>query len=86
MNDIQSYQFEPEDTLEEADDSDCFEESRIIEETSSTGNTDWCLCELCEPMDSDKEYICCHSVKYLNCIIADSNVKCISQHAKWLRY
>ena len=74
MNDIQPYQFEPEGTLEEEYDSDCFEESRIVEETSRTGNTDWCLCELCEPMDS----LCCHSVPNLNCILADSNVKCIS--------
>ncbi|KAK2153566.1 hypothetical protein LSH36_292g00082 [Paralvinella palmiformis] len=42
------YHLEPEGTLEEEDDSDCFEESGIVEETSRrTGNTDWCLCELC---------------------------------------
>jgi len=48
MNDIQLYQFQTEWTLEEEDDSDCFEESGIVDETSRiTGNTDWCLCELC---------------------------------------
>jgi len=31
MNDIQPYQFESEGTLEEEDDSDCFEESGIVE-------------------------------------------------------
>jgi len=40
MNDIQPYQFEPEGTLEEEDDSDHFEENEIIEETlRRTGNT-----------------------------------------------
>jgi len=44
MNDIQTYQFEPEGTLEEEDDSNCLKESGIVEETSRrTGNTDWCL-------------------------------------------
>ena len=52
MNDIQPYQFESNGTLEAEDDSDCFEESRIIEENSRrTGNIDWCLCEPREPMD-----------------------------------
>jgi len=38
----------PEGTLEEEeDDSNSFQENRIIEETSTgTMNTDWCLCEL----------------------------------------
>jgi len=83
MNDIQPYQFEPE----EEDDSDFFEESQSVEETlSRTGNTDWCLSELCEPMDSKKESLCYHSVQNLNFILADSNVKCISQHLEWQRY
>jgi len=85
MNDIQPYQFEPEGTLEEEDDSDCFEEIGIVDETlRRTWNTDWGLCELCEPMDSQKESLCCHSVKYFNCILADLNVKCIRQHPEWL--
>jgi len=79
MNDIQPYHFEPEGNLEEEDDSNCLEESRIVEETSTkTGNNEWCLCELCEQMDSEKESLCCLSVQYLNCILTDSNVKCIS--------
>ena len=48
MTDIQPYQFEPEEPLQDEDDSDCFEESGIIEESARrTGNTNWCLCELC---------------------------------------
>jgi len=87
MNEIQQYQFEPEGTLEEEDDSDCFEESGIVEETSSrSGNTDWCLFEFCEPLDPERESLCCHSLQKLNCILADSNVKCISQHPECLRY
>ena len=71
-------------TLEEEDDSDCFKESGIVKEISRrTGNTDWCLFE---PMDSEKESLCCHLVQNLNCILADSNVKYISQHPEWLRY
>ena len=58
MTDIQPYHFEPEETLEEEDDSVCFEET-----SRTTGNTDWCLCELSKPMDSGKEYFCCHSVQ-----------------------
>jgi len=47
MTDIQAYQFEPEQTLQDEDDSDYFEESRITEEIArSTGNTNWYLCEL----------------------------------------
>jgi len=84
MNDIQPYHFETELTLEEEDDYNCFEESGIVKETSRrTGNTDWCLCE---SIDSEKQSLCCHSVQNLNCILADSNVKCISQHPEWLRY
>ena len=46
MTDIQPHQFEPEEPLQ--DDSDCFEESGIIEESArKPGNTNWCLCELC---------------------------------------
>jgi len=46
MKDMQPYQFEPEEPLQ--DDSDCFEESRIIKENvRKTGNTNWCLCEQC---------------------------------------
>jgi len=45
MNDTQLDQFETEEPLQ--DDSDCFEESEIIEEGARrTGNTNWCLCEL----------------------------------------
>ena len=41
---VQLYNFYPEGTIEEEDDSNCFEESRIVEETlRRTGNTDWCL-------------------------------------------
>ena len=48
MIDIQQYQFEPEEPLQDEDDSDCFEESGILEEnTRRTGNTNSCLCELC---------------------------------------
>ena len=50
------------------------------------GTLDWCLCELCEPMESEKGSLCCHSVQNLNCILAGSNVNCISQHLEWLRY
>jgi len=32
MTDIQPYQFQPKETLQNEDDSDCFEESGIIEE------------------------------------------------------
>jgi len=40
MTDIQSYQFDPEETLQNEDDSDCFEESRNIKESvRRTGNT-----------------------------------------------
>jgi len=81
MNDIQPYQFELEVTLEEEDDFDCFEESGIVKEIlRRTRNSDWCLCELCEPMGSEKESLCCHSMQNFNCILVDSNVKCISQH------
>jgi len=86
MNDMQPYQLEPEGTSEEDSASDSLKEIRIVEETSrSTGNTDWCLCELCEPMDSEKISLCCYSVQNLSCILADSNVKCVSQHPEWLR-
>ena len=48
MTDIQQNQFEPEEPLQDEDDFDCFEESGIREEnTRRTGNTKWCLCELC---------------------------------------
>ena len=48
MNDTPPYQFEPEETLQDEDDSDCFEKSEIVEEsTGRTGNTNWWLCELC---------------------------------------
>ena len=33
MSDIQSHQFDPEEPLQDEDDSDCFEESGIIEES-----------------------------------------------------
>jgi len=67
--------FELEGTLEEEDDSDCFEDSWIVEVTSrKTGNTDWCLCELREPVNSEKESLYCHSVQTLKCILADSDV------------
>ena len=63
------------------------EANGIVEEISMrTGNTDWCLCEHCESMDSEKESLYRHSVQNLNCILADSNVKCISQHPEWLIY
>ena len=40
MTDIQPYQFEPEEPLQDEDDSDCFEESEIIEERAwRTRNT-----------------------------------------------
>jgi len=40
MNDKQPYQFEPEEPLQDEDDSDCFKESRIIEESARrTRNT-----------------------------------------------
>jgi len=46
MTDIQPYQFVPEETLQDKDDSDCFEESGIIEKGArGTGNANWCLCE-----------------------------------------
>ena len=46
MNDTQLDQFETEEPLQ--DDSDCFEESRIIEKSARrTGKNNWCLCELC---------------------------------------
>ena len=49
MSDIQPYQLEPEESLQDEDDSDCFEESGIIEESArKTGNTNSCACELCE--------------------------------------
>jgi len=32
MNDTQPYQFEPEQPIQDEDDSDCFEESEIIKE------------------------------------------------------
>ena len=48
MNDIEPYHFDPEEPFEDEDDSDYFEESGIIEESARiTGNTNWCLCELC---------------------------------------
>jgi len=48
MTDIHPYQFGSEGTLQDEDDSNCFEESRIIEESARrTGNTNWCLCKLC---------------------------------------
>ena len=47
MTDIQPYQFDPEEPLQDEDDSNCFEESGIFEESARrTGNTNWCLCEL----------------------------------------
>jgi len=74
-------------TLEEEDDSDCFKESGIITKNlRRTRNTDWCLCELCGPMDSQKDSLCCHSVQNLNCNLADSSMKCILHHQEWLRY
>jgi len=82
MNDVQPYPFEPEGTLEEEDDSDSLEKSGIIGEP---GNTHRCLYELCDPMYSKKESVCCHSKQNLNCVLADSNVKCILQHPEWLR-
>ena len=46
MTAIQPYQFDPEEPLQ--DESDCFKESRIIEESARrTGNTNWYLYELC---------------------------------------
>ena len=42
MNGIQPYQFKPEESLQGEDDSDCLEES-----PRRTGNTNWCLYELC---------------------------------------
>ena len=30
--------------------------------------------------------LCCHFVQNLNCILADSSMKCILQHPEWLRY
>jgi len=48
MTGIQPYQFEQEEALQDEDDSDCFEEGGIIEETvRRTRNTNWCPCELC---------------------------------------
>ena len=45
MTDIQLYQSEPEERLQDEFDSDCFEESGIIEERARrTDNTNWCLC------------------------------------------
>jgi len=48
MTDIQPYQFEQEEALQDEDDSDCFKEKTgIIEEiTRRIGNTDWFLNEL----------------------------------------
>ena len=47
MNDIQYYQPEAEEPLQDEDDSECLKESGIIEEsTRTTGNTNWCLSEL----------------------------------------
>jgi len=43
---IQPNQFDPEGPLQDEDDSDCFEESGIAEESARrTGNIDWGLCE-----------------------------------------
>jgi len=39
MIDIQPYQFEPEETSQDEDDS-------AKERARRTGNTNWCLCEL----------------------------------------
>jgi len=47
MTDVQPYQFELEEPLQDEDDSDCFEESEIIEESARTGSNNWCPCELC---------------------------------------
>ena len=44
MTDIHPYQFESEGTLQDEDDSDCFEESEITEDSARrTGNTNWWL-------------------------------------------
>ena len=43
MNDVQPYQFEPEGTLEEEDDSNCFEETGIVEETLRITLTGVCV-------------------------------------------
>ena len=51
MTDIRPYQFEPKGTLQDEDDSDCFEESRIIKE--SARKTNWCLCELLTQVTSE---------------------------------
>ena len=42
MNDIQPYQFEPDESLQDKDDSDYFKENAM-----RIGSTNWCLCELC---------------------------------------
>jgi len=48
MDDIQPYQFEREEPLQDEDKPDCFEERGIVEESARrTGNTNWCPCELC---------------------------------------
>jgi len=47
MTDIQPYQFDPEESLQDEDDSDCFEESGIIVVSARrTWNTKWYLCKL----------------------------------------
>ena len=48
MTNIQPYQFEPEEPLQDEDDSGCLEESGIIDErTRKTENPNWCPCEFC---------------------------------------
>ncbi|XP_060576054.1 P2X purinoceptor 7-like [Ruditapes philippinarum] len=79
------YQFEPIVRLDEGNSNN---QADVIEneEPERSGNTNWCECENCRAMDTDKESICCNEIDSVKLKIEQykeetaTELSCITRH------
>ncbi|KAI0220984.1 hypothetical protein LSAT2_027576 [Lamellibrachia satsuma] len=85
---VRPYRYEPlaqEKQLREADQNRKKPESdsHVVVDIDRKGNTDWCTCNCCEPMESETESHCCREIPQILAKIYELGLEeatCITTH------